>query len=202
MQNVLLPLLGVVWAGLALWVFVVEPEEQHVPLKHVTGQKASRESGRSQAAQTFKVRVDLLDASRRQAETAFGTPKNIFASFPSEEPGVSVELRAKVAAGRRPLPEPLAPQVEVPAVPSGPTAEELAAQAAQAELTQFRYLGYLSRQGRQEAFLSKGKDLHIVKAGDTIEQRIHVKTVSPTGVALQETKTQVEKTVLLAGEGK
>lgn len=69
-------------------------------------------------------------------------------------------------------------------------------------MTQFRYLGYLSRQGRQEAFLSKGKDLHIVKAGDTIEQRIHVKTVSPTGVALQETKTQVEKTVLLAGEGK
>ena len=195
-QNVLLPLLGVVWAGLALWVFVVEPEEQHVPLKHVTGQKAPRESGRSQAAQTFKVRVDLLDAARRQAETALGTPKNIFAPFPSEEPKMSGETKAKVAAVRRP------PQVEVPAVPPGPTAEELAAQAAQAELTQFRYLGYLSRQGRQEAFLSKGKDLHIVKAGDTIEQRIHVKTVSPTGVALQETKTQVEKTVLLAGEGK
>ena len=49
---------------------------------------------------------------------------------------------------------------------------------------------------------SKGKELHIVKAGDTIEQRIHVKAVSPTGVALQETKTQVEKTVLLAGESK
>ena len=192
----LLPLLGVVWAGLALWVFVVEPEEQHVPLKHVTGQKAPRESGRSQAAQTFKVRVDLLDAVRRQAATALGTPKNIFAPFQPEEPKV------KVAAGRRPPPEPLVPKVEAPAVPPGPTAEELAAQAAQAELTQFRYLGYLSRQGRQEAFLSKGKDLHIVKAGDTIEQRIHVKTVSPTGVALQETKTQVEKTVLLAGEGK
>ena len=202
-QKALLALLGVVWAGLALWAFVAGPEEQHVPLKHVTGQKAPRESGRGQAvAQTFKVRVDLLDAARRQAETAFGTPKNIFAPFPSEEPGVSVESRAKVAAGRRARSEALVPKVEAPAVPPGPTAEEVAAQAAQAELTQFRYLGYLSRQGRQEAFLSKGKDLHIVKAGDTIEQRIHVKTVSPTGVALQETKTQVEKTVLLAGESK
>jgi len=65
-----------------------------------------------------------------QAETAFGTPKNIFAPFQSEEPKV------KVAAGRRPPPEPLVPKVEAPAVPPGPTAEELAAQAAEAELNQ------------------------------------------------------------------
>lgn len=203
-QKALLALLGVVWAGLALWAFVAGPEEQHVPLKHVTGQKASSESGRGQAiAQTFKVRVDLLDAVRRQATTALGTPKNIFAPFQSEKPKMPRETKVKVAAGHRlPPVSPPAPRVEAPAVPPGPTAEELAAKAAQAELTQFRYLGYLSRPGRQEAFLSKGKDLHIVKAGDTIEQRIHVKTVSPTGVALQETTTQVEKTVLLAGEGK
>lgn len=194
MQNVLLPLLGVVWAGLALWVFVAGPEEQHVPLKHVTGQKAPRESGRSQAAQTFKVRVDLLDAARRQAETAFGTPKNIFASLPADE------TKPKVAMVHRAPPPP--PKVEAPAVLPGPTPEELAAQAAQAELTQFRYLGYLSRQGRQEAFLSKGKDLHIVRTGDTIEQRVLVKTVTPTDVTLQETRSQVEKKVLLAGEGK
>lgn len=196
MQKVLLSLLGVVWAGLALSVFVVEPEEQHVPLKHVTGQKAPRESGRSQAAQTFKVRMDLLDAARRQTEAAFGTPRDIFTPLQAEEPKV------KVAAGRRALPESPAPQDEVPAVPPGPTPEELAAQAAQAELTQFRYLGYLSRQGRQEAFLSKGKDLHIVRTGDTIEQRVLVKTVTPTDVTLQETRSQVEKKVLLAGEGK
>ncbi|MEK7838786.1 MAG: hypothetical protein AAB328_12490, partial [candidate division NC10 bacterium] len=151
MQSVLLPLLGVVWAGLALWVFVGEPEGQRVPLKHVTGQKAPRESGRSQAvAQTFKVRVDLLDAARRQAETALGTPKNIFAPFLSEEPDVSVESRAKVAAVRRSPPVSPAPKVGAPVVPPGPTAEALAAQAAQAELTQVRFLGYLSRQGQQE----------------------------------------------------
>ena len=67
---------------------------------------------------------------------------------------------------------------------------------------QYRYLGYLSRQGRNEAFLSKGKELHIVRAGETIEQRILVRAITPTGVSLQETRSQVEKTVLLAGEGK
>jgi hypothetical protein len=68
-------------------------------------------------------------------------------------------------------------------------------------LAQFRYLGYLSRDGRQQAFLSKGKELYIVWSDETIEQRIRVKTVTPAGVTLQETRSQVERTVPLV-EGK
>src|SRR5207245_1980623 len=94
-----------------------------------------------------------------------------------------------------------APAVTAPAVPPPPTPEELAAQAARQELAQFRYLGYLSRDGRQQAFLSKGKDLYIVRSDETIEQRVLVKTVTPTGVTLQEPRSQVERTVPLV-EGK
>ena len=88
-----------------------------------------------------------------------------------------------------------------PAAPPPPSPEELAAQAARQELAQFRYLGYLSRDGRQHAFLSKGKDLYIVRSDETIEQRVLVKAVTPTGVTLQEPRSQVERTVPLV-EGK
>ena len=191
-QWLLLGLLGGLWAGLMLWTVAVTPEPEHVPLKYVTGQKASREAGRGQSEAGLKVHVDLLEAGQRQAGRAFVSPKNIFAALPSDE------LTKKVTAARQKhaAASPAAPP------PPGPTPEELAAQAAQAELAQFRYLGYLSRQGRNEAFLSKGKELHIVRPGETIEQRVLVKTITPTTVVLQEPHTQVEKTVSLTGEGK
>lgn len=186
-------LLGGLWAGLVLWDLVAAPEPQRAPLTYVTGQKSSREAGRSKTETGLKIRMDLLEAGRRQAEGAFAAPKNIFAPLLLEE------QRTKVAAARAVKPPPV---VVVPPPPAGPTPEELALQAAQAELAQFRYLGYLSRQGRDEVFLSKGKELHIVRAGDTIEPRVLVKAVTPKDVILQETRSQVEKTILLAGEGK
>lgn len=188
-------LLGGLWAGLVFWDLLAAPEPQRAPLTYVTGQKSSREAGRGKAETGLKVRMDLLDAGRRQAEGAFVSPKNIFAPLVLEKP------REKVSVVRR-APPPPPPEIEPPVVPPGPTPEELAAQAALSELGQFRYLGYLSRQGRDEVFLSRGKELHIVRAGDTIEPRVLVKTVTTKDVTLQETRSQVEKKVLLVGEGK
>ena len=88
-----------------------------------------------------------------------------------------------------------------PVVPPPPSPEELAAQAVRQELDQFRYLGYLSRDGRVQAFLSKGKELYIVRSDEMIEQRVLVKTVTPTGVTLQDPRSRVERTVPLV-EGK
>ena len=73
----------------------------------------------------------------------------------------------------------------------------MAEQAALMELGQFRYLGYLSRQGREDAFITRGKDMHIVKIGDAIEQRIVVRLITPTAVTLRESQSGVEKTVPL-----
>lgn len=41
-----------------------------------------------------------------------------------------------------------------------------------------------------------------MQMGDTIEPRVLVKAVTPASVTLQETRSQVERAVLLAGEGK
>ena len=190
-QVTLLLVLGGLWAGLIVWAFMSTPEPPQAPLTYVTGQKASRTAVRGINDGNLKIRMDLLDAAGKQKDAAFMSPKNIFSPLPLADPEA-------VAAHRRRAP----PPVVVSPVPPGPTPEELAAQAAMAELAQFRYLGYLSRQSRDEAFLSKGKDLHIVRAGETIEQRVLVKTITPRDVTLQETRSHVEKTVSLAGEGK
>jgi hypothetical protein len=189
-------LLGGLWAGLALWYLVAAPEPQRVPLKYVTGQAASREVGRGKARTDLKIRMDLLEAERKQATGTFVPPKNIFAPLRQDEP---VE---RVAKARRDLAPSHSAPPPAPVAPPGPTPEEMAAQAAQAELAQFRYLGFLSRQNKEEAFLSKGRELHIVQVGDTIDQRVLVKAITRNDVVLQETRSQVEKAVHLAGEGK
>ena len=196
-QWMVLLLLSGLWAGLVLWQVADTPEPTRVSLKFVTGQTASGEAGRGTREAGMKIRLDLLQAEQSQAGRAFVAPKNIFAPLLVEAPRVKGPSTWEVSTPASP-----APQIAAPLPPPAPTPEELAAQAAQSELAQYRYLGYLSRQGRNEAFLSKGKELHIVRAGETIEQRILVRAITPTGVSLQETRSQVEKTVLLAGEGK
>ena len=178
-------ILGGVWAGVALWVWGSATEPQRVPLTYVTGKSAQAEGRRSPAVAGLTVRLDLLAAARRRVEEALGSPKNIFAPLRIEDPERAL---ARLAPALPPG----------PAVPPPPSPEELAAQAAHQELAQFRYLGYLSRPDKEEAFLSKGKVLHIVQSGDTIEQRVLVKAVTPAGVTLQEPQSHVERTVLLA----
>jgi hypothetical protein len=178
------------WAGVAIWVIAAAPEPQHAPLAYVTGKADRTTVSRPQAGAGLKINLDLLAAARRRAGEAFGAPKNIFAPLTAENVATT---RAK-----RPAPvAPPAPVVAVPVIPPPPSPEELAAQAARQELAQFRYLGYLSRDGREEAFLSKGRELYIVRSNETIEQRVLVKTVTETGVTLQETRSQVERTVPL-----
>ena len=186
-------LLGI-WAGVAIWIIAAAPEPQRVPLAYVTGKADQTKASRPQAGAGLKVNLDLLAAARRRAQEAFVAPKNIFAPLPTE--------KVAPAHAKRPTPgSPTAPAVAAPPVPRPPSPEELAAEAARQELAQFRYLGYLSRDGGQQAFLSKGKELYIVRSDEMIEQRVRVKTVTPTSVTLQEPRSQVERTVPLV-EGK
>lgn len=173
----MLTLLGI-WAGVAVWVFTGSPEPQRVPLTYVSGQKAKREVSRGKSGSGLKIQLAQLYANRQRTEKALGSPKNIFAPVFPGQGNFDV-------AGAITNPVPIIQ----------PTPEELAMQAGRQELAQFRYLGYLSRGGRDEAFLAKGNALHIAKAGETIEQRILVKAISPSGVMLQETSTKAEQLV-------
>jgi hypothetical protein len=100
----------------------------------------------------------------------------------------------------------------VPAAPPGPTPEELAEQAArqQEELNlrqlreqmgQYRYLGYLSQQGVEKAFVGKGKDISIIRKGDKLDGKFLVASIDPTSVKLKEPITSLETSLALTKAG-
>ncbi len=184
-QLLVLLVLGGVWAGLLMWRLVSTEEPARVPLVHVTGQSAHQTAVRGKTGAPLRVDLDLLAASRTQREGTFTTPKNIFSLVRSDGP--------QTASSEPPLP------VDLPLTPE----EELSQQATVAELAQFRYLGYfylgsLRQEGREIALLVKNDDLHVVRAGEIIQQRVLVKAITPTAVTLQETHSRVEQTVPLA----
>jgi hypothetical protein len=176
----------------------------------VSGQVADREVVRSAGLPApagqpgLRVNLELLAANRQRAEKAVVSPKNIFAPLQTEETAAKV---ARATPRRIQPPMPPIANSGLPTMPSGPpgipppppppSPEEMAKQAARQELSQYRYLGYLSRSGRDEAFLSKGKDLHIVARGETIESRVLVKAITPNGVTLEEIPSHVEQVISL-----
>ena len=201
------------WAVIAVWVLMETSEPQRVPRKFISGQTASQGVPRGQVNSALRVDLALLMANRQNADNSFIAPKNIFRPLKTERDSVvhsspsRREVQRKDPASVPPVapptktpapPSPLAMAVPPapPAPPPGPTPEELARLAGRQELSQYRYLGYLIRNGKDEAFLSKGSTLHIVKTGETIDQRVLVKAIAPTGVTLQETASQVERTVI------
>jgi hypothetical protein len=203
---------------LLLWIAVIafrvmsEPEPQRVPLKFVSGQVLARETGHG---------TDGMPASLQPAGAptgpSFKTPKNIFAPLDlrSDEEKAAA-ARARLLAARRKTEQ--AAVATAPAPPP-PTPEESAAQEAQrqAELArqqkeqaiqqarqamgQYRFLGYLTRNGAPQAFLGKGTDIYIVKVGETIEGRIQVTTIDATTVKLTEQTTSTEASLPLVKEG-
>jgi hypothetical protein len=175
----------VVWVGIGVWVLTQSPEPQRVPLTFVSGQKAKREASPGKSVSNLKIQLELLAANRQRTEKSFGKPKNIFAPvFPGQGGGPGQDFAGQAGP----------PTAQPPLPPPSP--QELARQAGVQELSQYRYLGYLTRGGKDQAFLSRGKDLHIVTTGETIEQRVLVNAITPAGVTLQETASQVEQTVM------
>jgi Tfp pilus assembly protein PilP len=74
-----------------------------------------------------------------------------------------------------------------------------AAQARQA-LARFRYLGYLDRGGKAQAFLSYNNELITVQRGETVQGRFYMKDVTPTRVVIVESATKVEVSLTLSAE--
>ena len=207
---------------LLLWVAVItlrvmaEPEPQRVPLKFVSGQVLDREP--SNGTYTMPAGQRPVDTTVNYA--SFRTPKNIFAPLDLR----TDEEKAAVAQARLKAAEKKAEQAAIaaapaPPVPSPPTQEELAAQEtlrhaelvrqqkeqaiqrARQAMGQYRFLGYLTRNGAPQAFLGKGTDIYIVKVGETVENKIQVTTIDATTVKLVEQSTSTETSLPLVKEG-
>lgn len=84
--------------------------------------------------------------------------------------------------------------------PDMPSPQEIARQQAEAELSQFRFIGAAYRDGKGQAFLTKGERSIMVGAGDTIDQRFIVKKVDNKRILIKDKITGLVKEIQLSGE--
>jgi hypothetical protein len=126
----------------------------------------------------------------------FSQPHNIFAPL---------GLRKVGAKQKTPITPPSNPTIAPPSpVPPGPSPSDLAAQRARQQLTQFRFLGYLTKGGESQAFLTNGQAIYIVKQGEMLEGQVQVNKIEPETIILstqiRETGNQVQATIPLTPE--
>ncbi len=136
----------------------------------------------------------------RQTAT-FSLPRNIFAPLGMAQVARQETNRATTSrlskTALSPSPPPPSPQPP----PSGPSFADLAGQRAREQLNQFRFLGYLTKGGESQAFLTNGQAIYIVKQGEMLEGRVQVHKIEPETVVLStqvlETGSHVQATIPL-----
>lgn len=214
-QILLFGALLLLWAGVIAVRVMTEPEPQRVPLKFVSGQTVVRETLHKDSSAPAVVAPKQVVTT----QVVFKTPKNIFAPLDIRtDEAREAEARARLLAARKKTEQVAATAPQLPPPPQ-PTPEELAAREAQrqAELArqqkeqaiqqarkamgQYRFLGYLTQNGSPQAFLGKGSDIYIVRAGETIEGKIQVKSIDAAAVKLLEQNTSTETSLPLVKEG-
>lgn len=142
--------------------------------------------------------LDKTFSNPRQT-AKFSTPRNIFAPLGmTQQQDLEKQLAADAAAAKL-----AASSLSTPP-PAGPSAEELARQRALQQLNQFRFLGYLTKGGESQAFLTNGQAIYIVKQGEMLEGRVQVNKIEPENVVLStqvwETGNHVQATIPLTSD--
>jgi len=173
--------LGLLWGGILTWEWLALEEPARMPLANVSGPASAARATRG-AVDGLNVQLDLLAAARAQREMTFTPPRNIFASPRATESGETRANQHDLNPG---------------------SAHVLGQQVALDGLAQFHYLGFVrmeegGQKNREMAVLTKNDDLHVVRAGETVEDHIVVKAITQESVTLQDRQSRVEHTVLLS----
>lgn len=80
-----------------------------------------------------------------------------------------------------------------------PAALPLAAGASGAEPAPFRFVGWVTRNEHEQAFLMRGNDSFIVAEGDLIEGRYTVQKVTPEAITIIEGPTSAPRVIPFTG---
>lgn len=145
--------------------------------------------------------LTLETAFSNPRQTAkFSTPRNIFAPLGSQQ---KIEQQKQNLAS---IPRQTETAPSPPPPPPGPSAAELAEQRARQQLNQFRFLGYLTKGGESQAFLTNGQAIYIIKQGEMLEGRVQVNKIEPETVVLStrvwETGNHVQATIPLTPDNR
>ncbi|MCA9419985.1 MAG: hypothetical protein KC592_03135 [Nitrospira sp.] len=143
--------------------------------------------------------LELDNAFYNPRQTAtFSMPRNIFAPLGMSQ--MAAREQSDKTSTSRPTWSAPPPPPPLPSTP-GPSLADLAGQRAREQLNQFKFLGYLTKGGESQAFLTNGQAIYIVKQGEMLEGRVQVHKIEPETVVLTtevlETGTHVQATIPL-----
>ena len=170
-QKVLLLVLVAVLVLAVIYAFLRMPEQKTVgKLKNVPGGPVEARKGVLVKTTLKKVNLELLDKPMPRFS---GFKRNIFWLRPYETV--------------KKLPPPPPPPQPLPPPPPPPSAEELLSQAVRAELAKFTFLGFLLKDNRRTVFLSKDKEIFVVKKGERIANKYEVSAISDEDLTLSST---------------
>lgn len=182
--KLLLAVLIGIWVVLLAYRILSHEEPKRVPLTYRKGQAVAKvTSTKGENSRDLMLNLDLLN--RKPPAPGEGL-KNLFLPLHYEPP-------------KPIMPPTTLPPIPPPTLPPPPTPEEIAAEQARKDLSEFRYLGYLNRGGKEQAFLSKKDTLFTAKRGEVITGTFLLKEVNNNFVVIQETATKVEITLALTG---
>lgn len=146
------------------------------------------------------LKLDPEFTNPRQTAT-FSLPRNIFAPLGMAQVARQETNRATTSRLSKSALSPSPPQPPAQSPPPGPSFADLAGQRAQEQLNQFRFLGYLTKGGESQAFLTNGQAIYIVKQGEILDGRVQVHKIEPETVVLStqvlETGSHVQATIPL-----
>ncbi len=194
-QKMVLVALVIVFALLIAYRVMTDEKPKTAPLMYTRGAVAS--SRMRQGLSSRAASSDLLNIFLEQRRGKYpGVSRDIFRMenpAPKPKPVVVSHVTATPLVHVK-TPEEIAAE----AVLAAAQAVQAAADAARADLNKFKYLGYLTEKDNT-LFLSKERELFIVKRGDKLLKSYKVKEVSKNHVVLLDTVTHVEVQLELSG---
>ena len=177
-----------------VWSFVSVPRQKTVKtLKYAPGQKqaavtatappavkaAAQTAAPAAAGDERTLRLDLLE---REQSGFKGYRRNIFKPIFTDD----FMLMKQKAVAIKPPPLPPVAVVQPPVVVPPPVAQP---ETLQNTLARFVFLGYLKKDNRKTIFLSKDKEIILVRKGDKFAGRYEAKSVTDQALTIVATDT-------------
>ena len=152
----------------------------------------SLHAGQSRNKPPFSQSGLTLNIPESKRTVTLKNPRNIFA--PLKNPHMPKTVKAPPP--QHVHPPSLQPSRPLPSTqPLGPSSAELAVRQAEQEMQQYKFLGYLTKEGVQQGFLSKGQEIYIVKQGEVFENDLEIKSIGSTEIVLSKHVKQAGSTV-------
>jgi hypothetical protein len=187
-KKLALFILLIVLALAVVWSFLSIPRQKKVAtLKYAPGQtQAALRATTAPAANAAKppatpaaagdervLRLDLID---REQPGFKGYRRNIFKPIFTDE--IAMMKQKAVAIKPPPLPPVPVPPPKIEPPPVAPP------ETHQSTLARFVFLGYLKKDNRKTIFLSKDKDIILVRKGDKFAGRYEAKSVTDQALTI------------------